>query len=316
MMNEHDNKLFVIDKAVGPTSFNVVAALRRAARLKKVGHTGTLDPLAHGLLLLCTGVATRAVEHFMDLEKEYAFTVRLGVETTTLDTEGDVVREGAVPDLTDADVAAAAASFVGSYQLIPPAFSAVKRGGKRSYELARNGETTEPAPRTISIFSFEITGVELPDLHCVVRCSRGTYVRSLARDLGEKLGAPAHVAALARTRVGPFTLHGAFPSGRLEENDVEGLQGIDMERALDFLPGLVLSSRARKALAYGSLPDAQDVTKTTGTLGEGAVRMLDEDGTLLAIGRRNSLDTRDRLHVIDSFRLFVDPESIRGGGRV
>jgi len=304
--SEFDNQVFVVDKAVGPTSFDVVAALRRATGLRKVGHTGTLDPLARGVLILCTGLATRVVEHFMNLEKEYAFTVRLGVETTTLDAEGDVVREAPCPDVTRGDVDAAASSFVGSYRLIPPRFSAVKRDGKRMYEMAREGDDTEAPARTVSIYSFNVSGVELPDVHCVVRCSRGTYVRSLARDLGEKLGAPAHIAALARTRIGPFDLDAAYPSERIANRDVDGLEGYPLGRALEFLPSVVLSSRSRLALLYGALPDAQDVIKTIGeTEPGGAVRMLDESGTLLAVGQRGR-DAGARLRVVDSFRLLVE----------
>lgn len=314
-LNEHDDKVFVINKAVGPTSFAVVAAMRRAVGLRKVGHAGTLDPLAHGVLLLCTGMATRAVEHLMNLEKEYRFSVRLGVETTTLDVEGEVVREAPVPDIPAAELRAAAASFVGRYSLVPPRFSAVKQGGKRMYEMARNGESQDPAPRDVNIYSFDVVGVEAPDVHCVVRCSRGTYVRSLARDLGNKLGLPAHVAALARTRIGPFEAGDAFPSERLETRDVDGLAGYDLDHALEFLPGVVLSSRSRQALAYGTLPDQQDVVETVGEVAPGAIRLLDEHKHLLAVGHRGSEETRNRLNVVDSFRLFVDPASIRGGGR-
>jgi tRNA pseudouridine55 synthase len=310
-VNEHDNKMFVIEKAVGPTSFDVVASMRRATGLRKVGHTGTLDPLARGVLLLCTGVATRAVEHFMDLEKEYRFTVRLGVETSTLDSEGEVVREGPCPEVSAADVQEAAAGFIGPYLLTPPRFSAVKRGGRRMYDLSRNGETPDPPSRTVQIYAFDVVGVELPDVRCVVRCSRGTYVRSLARDLGERLGAPAHVAELERSRIGPFTLEGAFPSTRLDEGDVEELCGRSLEDALDFLPGVVLSRRSRRSLAYGAIPQPQDVVRTVGALGPGAVRILAEDGALLAVGRRGRDEGRNRLQVVDSFRLFVSADSIR-----
>lgn len=314
-VNEYDNRVFVINKAAGPTSFDVVAALRRAARLRKVGHTGTLDPLARGVLILCTGVATRAVEQFMNLEKEYAFTARLGVETDTLDAEGEVVRETPCHDLSESDVRAAAQTFVGEYSLVPPRYSALKRGGRRMYDRARSGEDETPEPRLVRIYSFEVTGIDGPDVHCVVRCSRGTYVRSIARDLGAKLGLPAHVAALARTRVGPFRAEDGFPSQRLERGDLEGLEGLDPCAALSFLPGVVLSARARRELAYGGLPGAQDVVRTVGELSAGAVRLMDEDERLLAVGTRRDDAGRDRLHVVDSFRLLMDPSDVAGFGR-
>jgi len=302
-----DNRVIVVDKAVGPTSFDVVAAFRRASGLRKVGHTGTLDPLAGGVLILCTGHATRAVEHFMNLEKEYEFTVRLGVETTTLDTEGEVVREEPCPPLVRGDVDAAAASFVGRYTLVPPRFSAVKQDGRRMYDVAREGGGGEAPERTVTIHDFRVTKVELPDVHCAVRCSRGTYVRSLARDLGERLGGvPAHVAALSRTRIGAFTRDDGFPSERIAARDLEGIRAYALADALAFLPGVVLSARAQRALLYGALPDAQDVVETVGAIGpDDAVRLLDEKGSLLAVGQRAG-EARNRLRVVDSFRLYVD----------
>lgn len=310
--NEYDNRVYVIDKAAGPTSFDVVESMRRATGLRKVGHTGTLDPLARGVLVLCTGMATRAVEHFMDLEKEYAFTVRLGVETTTLDAEGEVVREAPCPEVSLGDLRETAAGFEGDYELTPPRFSAVKRGGRRMYERAREGglDGVDVPARTVQIHAFEVTGAELPDVHCVVRCSRGTYVRSLARDLGERLGAPAHVAALIRTRVGHFTREGAISSQRLDTDGVAPGDGLGLGEALGFLPGVVLSSRARRALAYGTLPEPGDVVRTLGTPSPGPLRMMDEAGTLLAVGIRRPADSHDRLRVVDSFRLFVDPDAI------
>jgi tRNA pseudouridine55 synthase len=315
--SEYDNKVFVVDKAAGPTSFDIVEAMRRVTGLRKVGHAGTLDPLARGVLLLCTGLATRAVEHLMNLEKEYAFSVRLGAETTTLDAEGEVVREGPCPEASLAELRETAATFVGPYQLTPPRFSAVKRGGRRMYEMARNGElgSVNPPERTVHIYAFDVAGEDLPDVHCVVRCSRGTYVRSLARDFGRRLGVPAHVASLTRSRVGPFSIADGFPSQRLESGDVEGLVGIDTGEALGFLPGVVLSSRARRALAYGTLPEPGDVVRSIGTATAGAVRMLDEAGRLIAVGMRREGEDRNRLRVVDSFRLFVDPQSISSSDR-
>lgn len=308
--SDYDDRVFVIDKAVGPTSFDVVAALRRATGLRKVGHTGTLDPLARGVLVLCTGMATRAVEHFMDLEKEYAFTVRLGVETSTLDAEGEVVREAPCPDLSPGDLRAVAAGFVGDYDLTPPRYSALKRGGRRMYEMAREGEDVDVPPRRVKIHAFDVTGVDLPDVRCVVRCSRGTYVRSLARDLGQRAGAPAHIVELARTRVGPFTVDDAFASGNLEARELDGLNGMDLADALDFLPAVVLSVRARRALAFGTLPEPDGVVETRGTLVPGPVRLLGDDGRLLAVGTRRDDGERNRLTIVDSLRLFVDQDTL------
>jgi tRNA pseudouridine55 synthase len=312
-MDEFDNKLFVINKSAGPTSFDVVAAFRRSARLRKVGHTGTLDPLATGVLLLCTGTATRAVEHFMNLEKEYRFDVILGVETDTLDTEGKVIREAPCPDFDDVTIKGVAESFVGEYDLRPPLYSALKRGGRRLYEMARAGETPEVESRKVKIYSFDILSVELPVVTCLVRCSRGTYVRSIARDVGERLGLPAHIDNIVRTRIGPFEIKTGFPSDKLFNRDLEGIQGYDLEHALEFLPAVVLEAKACKALLYGMLPVTRDVVKSTGEYKHGGpVRLLDESGALLAMGLRNPGKRRNPLQLVDSYRLFIDTSPGKG----
>ena len=307
-MNRFDNKLFVIDKPCGPTSFDVVTAFRKATGLRKVGHSGTLDPLAEGVLLVCTGRATRAVEHFMNLEKEYEFEVGLGVETTTLDAEGEVVRSVPCPDFPHERIADAAASFVGDYDLTPPAFSALKVDGRRMYEMARAGETPQIASRKVKIYAFDVIHVDLPLVRGRLRCSRGTYVRSLARDFGEKLGVPAYVKELTRTRIGPYMRADAFPMQRLLERDIDELEGMPLESALEFLPGIILTEASKKALMYGVLPAEQDVSRTIGAIkSNDPFRILDGEGTLLAIGRRDEGENRSRVHCVDSYRLFVEP---------
>lgn len=310
MNNPMENKVFVIDKTSGPTSFQVVAAFRRATGVRKVGHSGTLDPLAQGVLLLCTGLATRAVEHFMNLEKVYEFDVHLGVETTTLDAEGEVVNAVDCPDIPEADILAAAGEFVGDYELVPPAYSAIKVDGRRLYELARSGERATAPSRVVQIYSFEVTNIELPKVRCRVRCSRGTYVRSLARDLGARLGLPAHITRLVRTRIGPFRRDEGFSSLRLDARDTDGLRGHSLESALDFMPGIVLGNAACRGLFQGALPGTQDVIRAIGVFREGPVRVMDEAGNLLAVGRRRGNSDHNRLHPIDSFRLFVDAAAI------
>jgi tRNA pseudouridine55 synthase len=306
MTNRFDNRVFVVDKAVGPTSFDVVAAMRRVTGLRKVGHAGTLDPLARGVLLVCTGNGTRAVEHFMDLEKEYEFDVRLGVETTTLDAEGDVVREAPVPAIPAPELHDIAASFVGEYSMTPPAYSAIKRKGRRHYELARAGEVTEVPARVVNIYGFEVVAVDLPVVRCVVRCSRGTYVRSLAKDFGEKLGLPASLTSLTRTRIGDFRLADAYSSTKLVPGGGEDMAGLELGDALAFLPAVVINTRARRALQFGILPLRQEVVETIGSPRHGAMRLLGESGELLAVGTRDADHPRDPLRVCDSFRLYVE----------
>ena len=313
MSNRFDNRVFVIDKAVGPSSFDIVARLRRVTGLRRVGHAGTLDPLARGVLLVCTGVATRAVEHFMDLEKEYRFDIHLGVETATLDAEGPVLREAAVPEISIEKLREVAASFVGDYLLTPPVYSAIKNKGRRYYEMARAGEvseTTEVAPpRQVKIYDFEVVDAKLPMVTCVVRCSRGTYVRSLARDFGEKLELPASVATLERSRIGAFSVANAFSSERLIPEHANDLTGLSLDEALSFLPGVVLGERAARELRFGGLPLRTDVVERIGATSGGAIRLLDEAHTLLAVGFRDPDRPRDPLRVCDSFRLCVEPEN-------
>jgi tRNA pseudouridine55 synthase len=310
MSNRFDHRVFVIDKDAGPTSFEIVAALRRLSGIRRVGHAGTLDHLARGVLLVCTGTATRAVEHFMNLEKEYRFDVRLGVETTTLDAEGEIVREAEVPSLSLDQLRAAAAGFVGEYHMTPPAYSALKRGGKRMSDLARAGEPAEATPRTVHIYGFEVISVDLPIVQCVVRCSRGTYVRSLAKDLGDKLGLPASIASLTRSRIGSFRVEDAVSSECLTPERADEVRGLDLGEALSFLPAVVVSARAMRSLLFGASPLRTEVVEIVGTPTIGAVvgplRILDEEGALLAIGSRGGDHPRDPLRVCDSFRLFVD----------
>lgn len=303
---EFRDKLFVVDKAVGPSSFDVVAAFRRATKIRKVGHTGTLDPRADGVLLICTGIATRAAEHFVNLEKEYLFTATLGVETSTLDAEGEVMSETPCPDFTSGQIVETARSFVGDYEFTPPAFSALKKDGKRLYESARAGEAVEPEKRTVTVYDCVVKEIDLPHVTCSVRCSRGTYVRSLARDFGMRLGIGAHVSRLTRARIGPFERAGAFPSEKLVRKDLAELRGLDLARALDFLPGVVLEEKAVKALRYGTLPGTRDVVETIGTAAAGQpVRILDQSGVLLAVGRRNPGKRRNPLLLVDKFRMFA-----------
>ncbi len=312
-MEEFNNKLFVIDKTAGPTSFAVVAAFKSAARLRKVGHTGTLDPLAQGALLLCTGTATRAVEHFMNLEKEYQFDVCLGVETDTLDREGKVVRESPCPDIGEDEIRAVASSFVGEYELTPPAYSALKKNGRRLYDLARAGEAPVAQSKLVQIYDFEVIEIGLPVITCRIRCSRGTYVRSLAKDFGGKLNTPAHIDRISRTRIGPFKRSQGFPSDKLFDKDLSDLHGFELAGALDFLPGVMLDERARKALRYGTLPGIKDVVESYGDVKTGGpVRILDKAGGLVAIGERSHGKRRNPLQLIDSFRMFTDTTSKKG----
>ena len=195
----------VINKAAGMTSHDVVARVRRIAGQRRVGHAGTLDPAATGVLPILLGQATRVAEYLSESGKAYRATIRFGIETTTYDGEGDVTRQTPV-NLSCDDIERALPAFLGAQSQLPPIYSAIKRDGKPLYALARAGQTVEVAPRAIQIDELTIVAWETPNLTLDVVCGKGTYIRSLAHDLGARLGPGAHLAGLVRTRSGPFTL--------------------------------------------------------------------------------------------------------------
>jgi tRNA pseudouridine55 synthase len=196
----------VIDKPLGITSHDVVGRVRRKFSTKRVGHAGTLDPLATGVLVVAVGPATRFLQYLPLEPKEYVFKVKFGIETTTQDAEGDVVVEKNVPENLLAEIERFLPDFRGSIQQIPPMYSAVKKDGKPLYALARKGETIERDPRNVSIYKYEIVQSEGDEVTFLCECSGGTYVRTLAHDMGQRVGCGAHVIELRRTRVGGFTI--------------------------------------------------------------------------------------------------------------
>ena len=209
--------IFNINKPSGLTSYDVVARVRRVSGQKKVGHAGTLDPLATGVLPVVLGKATRLVEYLADADKAYRARLVLGATTDTYDGEGTLtVTEGAVMPRPD-EVEKALQAFRGEIQQLPPMHSAVKVGGKKLYELARQGAEIERTPRRVTITRLEIEAYDPPGLGLFVECSKGTYIRSLTHDLGAALGTGAYLDALTRTRHGPFTLEAATTLGALEE---------------------------------------------------------------------------------------------------
>lgn len=198
------------------TSFDVIGKVRTIIRKStglrhiKVGHAGTLDPLASGLLILCTGKFTRRIEEFQGLEKEYTGTFRLGATTPSFDLETEVDMVYGDPLPSGEAIMQAATLFTGTLEQVPPQYSAIKIGGKRAYESARKDVEVELKPRTITIAGFEVTRIALPDVDFRVVCSKGTYIRALARDFGRHLGCGAHLTALCRTRIGPYRLEEAY----------------------------------------------------------------------------------------------------------
>jgi tRNA pseudouridine55 synthase len=202
--------IVVVDKPAGMTSHDVVARVRRLARTRKVGHAGTLDPMATGVLVVGVGRATRLLHHLVLTDKSYAATIRLGQATTTDDAEGEVIASTSTRDVRDADITAAVAGLTGEIAQVPSSVSAVKVAGQRAYARARAGENVELAARPVVVSRFDVLELrrlgDFIDVRVEVECSSGTYVRALARDLGRALGVGGHLTALRRTRVGPFAV--------------------------------------------------------------------------------------------------------------
>lgn len=276
-----------VDKPQGWTSHDVVARLRGLAGVRRIGHAGTLDPMATGVLLLCLGRATRVVSYLTDAEKEYRFRIRLGVSTDTYDAEGQVVaRSDAIPADIET-VRRAAAQFEGEIDQVPPMFSALKVRGRKLYDLARRGEVVERTARRVCIRLIEVERLCGADLDLRVICSKGTYVRSLSDDLGRVLGCGGHVTALRRTRVGEVRVEDCEPLEAIEKACGEGRLPpllLPMERALLRLPVLGLDWQGLIRFCSGASVSVEGMSSTPSE--EGRMRVVGRDGRLYGIGMR------------------------------
>lgn len=203
-------KVLLLDKPLEWTSFDVVRKIRNAVRCKKVGHAGTLDPLATGLLIICTGKFTKQIDTYQAQEKEYEGTMVLGATTPSYDLETEVNQTFSITDILPEQLHENCKHFIGDIEQVPPIYSAIKINGKRAFDLAREGKEAELKPRSLTITAFELTKIELPLIHFRVVCSKGTYIRSLAHDFGKKLGNGAYLSALRRTRIGDFHISNAL----------------------------------------------------------------------------------------------------------
>ena len=292
-----------IDKPRGLTSHDVVAQIRRLSGQRRVGHAGTLDPAATGVLVVCLGRATRIVEYIVDARKVYLARVRFGIETDTGDAEGKAIAEEEASALTLEAIQEAAVGFVGEIEQVPPMYSALKRNGQPLYALARRGITIEREPRPITIYALDIVAWDPPDvahppeLTLRVACSKGTYVRALARDLGRVLGTGAHLAALTRTAVGPFRLEDAVPLDVLADGIHPGAEGMQpaevrwkryllpMSVALCDLPHVVVDAETAGRLAHGQAVTLESLDVSALCKGRPVCCAYDEGGRLVAILR-------------------------------
>jgi tRNA pseudouridine55 synthase len=295
------NGVLVVDKPLGPTSHDVVARVRRAIGISRIGHTGTLDPLATGVLPLVVGRATRLAQFLTAEEKEYVAGIRLGLATATYDAEERLVRnetgEPAVllpvrhrPAFTEAELREALTDFTGTYWQVPPPFSAKKVGGRPAYELARMQKAVELKAVEVTVRKLEL--VRYDDGLALVRvvCSSGFYVRSLANDVGRRLGCGAHLESLRRTRAGEFREDQAVPLLLIQEEGTAALgRLVPVEGLLSGLPHVVVNERGARRAAHGNALAAEDLWDANRTVpaavAPGPVRVLDADGALLAIGQ-------------------------------
>lgn len=211
-----EGRVILLDKPLEWTSFDAVRKVRNLIRIKKVGHAGTLDPLATGLLIICTGKFTKRINEYMAREKEYTGTITIGAITPTYDLESEPQDFKPFDHITPQQMQEAAAQLTGPIMQVPPAHSAIKVGGKRVYELARKGKEIKLEPRPVTISVFELTKIELPVISFRVVCTTGTYIRSLANDFGAILGCGAYLSSLCRTRIGEFTLEQSVSIGQFE----------------------------------------------------------------------------------------------------
>jgi len=211
--------IFLVDKPVGPSSFRMVQLVRRALSIKKVGHAGTLDPFASGLLIICAGrPATRLISQFMDGSKRYEAVLRLGIETTTQDLEGEVIAQKEVGVFGREELEHCLSGFLGEQLQTPPQYSALKHKGKPLYHYARRGIIIEKSARPITIFALRLMDIGPDTMRIMVECSKGTYIRTLAADIGIALGCGAHLVALRRLQSGPFTVDNAVDGGILQDS--------------------------------------------------------------------------------------------------
>lgn len=271
------NGVLVVDKPKGITSFDVVREVRRAVGVKKVGHTGTLDPMATGVLPVCIGDGTKIAQFITEATKAYDATVKLGATTDTLDAEGKVLETRPVPPMTREVIEAALQKFRGTFAQIPPMYSAVKIGGKRLYELARAGEEVERAARQVIVFELTLRDFSADEIQLSVTCSKGFFVRTLAAELGQALGCGAHLCALRRTHSGPFTLAQAMPLAEVvAQGPAVAARLVGLNDALKDLPELRVTEAEATRVRHGGVVEV-------GAQLTGLYRVIEPSGALLAV---------------------------------
>lgn len=302
-------------KEKGFTSHDVVAKLRGIAGQRKIGHTGTLDPDAEGVLPVCLGRATKVCELLTDKDKTYQGVLLLGITTDTQDITGETLTQTATAHLTEEQVRETIQSFVGTYEQIPPMYSAVKVDGKKLYELAREGKTVERKARKVEIYSIEILRMELPEVEIEVRCSKGTYIRTLCHDIGEKLGVGGCMKSLLRTKVSIFELKDALRLSELQACKDQG-RFFECVTPVDTIfpeyRKIVVRGERQLSLAYhGNIFYIKE--KECELKDNEYVRVYDPDGVFIAIYRYNA--KKDRFHIVTMFLTEEEINALYKGNR-
>ncbi len=304
MGNPYDG-IILVDKEEGKTSFDVVRGVRRLLKVKKVGHAGTLDPFATGLLIILLGQGTKLSSYLMAGDKTYQATMRLGVETDTQDLTGRVVSRGLVPELEPESIRKVARRFVGEIEQIPPLFSALNYRGRRAYELARQGIKMDLQKRKVKVHSLAITSVDLPDITMRVTCSRGTYVRSLAADLGKELGPGAHLRCLRRLRSGPFRVEDALSLEKLahlSQNRLVQQIRIPLHKALPDIKEARVDDRISQRIRNGHQPESDEVAMADLARSfEGYMKLVDREGLVAIAKVHQPLNNKASLEIMRVF---------------
>ncbi len=280
-----------VNKPAGWTSHDVVAKVRTLLRESKVGHAGTLDPAATGVLPLLIGRGTRIAEYLLDWDKEYRAVLRLGATTDTQDATGAMLTTRSLEGLTEKRIHEAVARFQGRLKQIPPMYSAVKVGGVPLYRAARAGRIVEREPREVTVYEIEVLEVRVPDVSLRVRCSKGTYVRTLCGDIGDALGVGGHLRALERRRVGPLVLEQAVTVEDIGRQHVMGRLAeslLSLDEVLRTMPAVIVDQRTAQRVVHGAPVPLRAVVEWESLAGKsgqgGLVRIKDQAGRLLAIG--------------------------------
>ncbi len=306
-MTYQTDGILLIDKNEGESSHDVVRKVKSALKIRKVGHAGTLDPFATGLLIILLGRGTKLSHYIMSENKVYLATMRLGIETDTLDPTGRIVRESAVPDLSPEYIREKAEGFIGDIEQTPPVYSAVKYKGTRAYKLARRGQEVVLKKRTVLIYSLRILSVDLPDVTLEVKCSSGTYIRSLAADLGEKLGPGGHLRYLRRLSCGSFAVQNALSSKEIfAENSSRLLRDkvIPLRAALPDMREIMVENAIAEKVRHGYQPALEGLADGLDLAGcEGTHLKLVSNSELVAVIKVNKCRRggHDRLDIARVF---------------